>query len=483
MKIEDVLKEPTIDKKIQLLQSQRGAPVPKVTEYKDQWNPCDHKINNPALRPDKQIKVPSPDNPENMITKTEKVNRVALAIQKLIVKRAAAFLFGNPVVVQGDPASDQETSVMNAVTRILSDAKIDSRNRTIARELFATTEVAEYWYPVQAAKPSNGYGFSSPVKMKMNIFSPLRGDLLYPFFDDNGDMVAFSRQFTVTDASNASVEYFETWTSTLYQRWKRGNGGSWVLDMPADAQEGIMNQVGKIPVIYARQEQVDWADVQTLIDRLEKLFSNFGDTNDYHGAPKIFVNGEIKGWSAKGESGAIIEGDRDAKAEYLSWDQAPESVKLEFDSLMRMIYSITQTPDISFESVKGIGSAASGQGLKMLFLDAHLKVMDKMEIFDDYLQRRLNLLKAYVGQLSKTLEGAADTLNLTPVVTPFMIGDDATTIANLVDAVGGGILSKETAVMHNPYVTDAAQEMDRLQEESDAINSDPAGLDNIQNEE
>lgn len=51
-------------------------------------------------------------------------------------------------------------------------------------------------------------------------------------------------------------------------------------------------------------------------------------------------------------------------------------MKLEIDTLLRMIYTITQTPDISFDTVKGIG-AVSGVALKLLFMDAHLKVQDK----------------------------------------------------------------------------------------------------------
>ena len=81
--------------------------------------------------------------------------------------------------------------------------------------------------------------------------------------------------------------------------------------------------------------------------------------------------------------------------QYVSWQQAPEAVKLEIETLLKLIYTITQTPDISFDAVKGLG-AISGVALKLLFMDAHLKVQDKCEIFDDYLQRRVNVLLEYV---------------------------------------------------------------------------------------
>jgi hypothetical protein len=40
------------------------------------------------------------------------------------------------------------------------------------------------------------YGFSSKYKLRCTVFSPLLGDTLYPVFDDSGDMVAFSREFS-----------------------------------------------------------------------------------------------------------------------------------------------------------------------------------------------------------------------------------------------------------------------------------------------
>ena len=172
----------------------------------------------------------------------------------------------------------------------------------------------------------------------------------------------------------------------------------------------------------------------------------------------------------------------------LSWDNAPEAVKLEIETLLRLIFSLTQTPDISFEAVKGMGSAASGNSFRMLFLDPHLKVMDKMEIFDDYLQRRLNILKAFIGKIGN-LKDDADSVELNPVVIPFMVDDTADAIDNLVTAVSGGILSKQSAVAKNPLVEDAKEEMKLIEEEKEVIEEEKRvleasanGLDQLQNE-
>ena len=290
--------------------------------------------------------------------------------------------------------------------------------------------------------------------------------MLYPYFDETGDMLAISRQYEIKDNQGVKHTYFETYTDREHRLWNL-EGNQWKM------QEGYPkeNAIGKIPVIYGQQPAVEWEDVQNLIDRLEKLLSNFADTNDYHAAPKIFTTGTILGWAKKGESGAVIEGEEGATAQYLSWAQAPESVKLEIETLLRMIYTITQTPDISFDSVKGLGSI-SGVALKLLFMDAHLKVQDKMEIFDDYLQRRLAIIQAFLAQMNaknKDFVSACDSLSIEPEIVPYMIEDEAAKVSTLLAATGQkAIVSRKTAVQQLGWVNDTEAEIEQIEDDENA---------------
>lgn len=484
MPIEDIIKETDIAKRVAGLKKGRLSDSPTIEKYKKQWDPYQHEIFNPVTRPDKTVWYNKPDDAEDAeptLSRIEYVARLCISMQKLIVKRAASFLFGNPVKT----ISSEEGSVISeAVDRILRDNKQNSLNRKVARILFSSTEVAEYWYPRLSDEKFSTYGFETDLKIKCAIFSPLKGDTLYPYFNEQGDMVAFSREYKVKE-DDKDVTYFETWTNTQYFKVKQVDSG-WV-----EALDGKPTkiQLGKIPIVYACQESVEWADVQNLIERLETLLSTFADIVSYNAAPKNFVTGKVLGFSKKGEAGVIIQGEEGADIKVLSWDQAPEAVRLEIETLFRLIFTLTQTPDISFEAVKGMGSAASGNSLRMLFLDPHLKVMDKMEIFDDYLQRRLNILKAFVGIMSSKTNEAAK-IELTPEVIPFMVDDEKDKIDNLVTAVSGGIMSKETAVSQNPLVEDVKGEMDLIKSEAaegqaiaDKIAGSPEGLDELQNQE
>ena len=453
----------TATKIIEKLKKGRIYNAPDHDKAIKQLDPLKHDVFDKGKRPDKKVKI-DPDDPdfqpnENTVNVTEgisttsirlqPVERVALALQKLIVKRAVAFTFGNPVELNAEPEGDLQEKVLKAIKRVMYDTKSKSLNRKVARNLFSCQEVAEIWFPVE--KKNKTYGFDSKHKLRCAIFSPLLGDSLYPYFDSNGDMVAFSREFTIS-VNGVDKKYFETYTDNAQYLWSQGTDGF-------QLEEGYPKkiEIGKIPVVYGYQPQVEWEDVQVLIDRLEKLLSNFADTNDYHAAPKIFIKGEIKGFSKKGESGAIIEGEEGSEANYLSWTQAPEAVKLEIETLLRMIYTITQTPDISFDAVKGIG-AISGIALKLLFLDAHLKVTDHQEVLDEYLQRRINIVKAYIGKFNSSLAAAADDLFIEPEIIPYMIVDEAAEIKIWQDANGGNPVISQKASFQKAGLTNNPEE-------------------------
>lgn len=465
------------------LKNHRGSEAPEIDSFKNQLDPLKHDVFDPIKRPDKWVKV-DPDDPnangENSIhqdaetgminvtsstssgetMRREKVARVAIAIQKLIVKRAVSFLFGNPVELDAKVENDIQKAILKAIERVMFDVKDKSHNRRIARTLFTSTEVAELWFPVE--RKSKIYGFDSKFKLRTAILSPLNGDKLYPYFDDTGDMIAFSREFTVIDGEN-KIEYFETYTDDYMYSWIKGEKGY-------EYSEGYpkKNTLGKIPIVYASQPHVEWADVQNIIDRLEKLLSNFADTNDYHASPKIFVKGDIVGFSKKGETGAILQGSENSSASYLSWENAPESVKLEISTLLNLIYTLTQTPDISFESVKGIGTI-SGVALKLLFMDAHLKVMDHMEVFDDFLQRRLNVVKAFIGKFNTKLESEAENIIIEPIVTPYMVIDEAAELKIWSDANGGSaIMSQKASFLRSKMTSDPEADYDQYIKEQES---------------
>lgn len=478
MTIEEILKLARENKGndvVPELKLHRYIPQPDTEAASKALNPKLHDINDPVKRPDKRVKVTDDTQGESAQKvidtdgestnfRTEKVARIALAIQRLIINRAVSFCFGNPIEYNATPSNEKQEVILKALQRILYDVKSNSLNRKVGRSIFGFKECAEYWYTVERAHSK--YGFPTKHKLRCAIFSPANGDTLYPFFDETGDMVAFSRAFSRKDNKDNAIDYFETFTDNEHWLWVNGQNGFEVV-------QGYPKPVaiGKIPIIYGHQPKFETEDVDALIDRLETLLSNFADTNDYHASPKIFVTGQINGWSKKGESGSVIEGDEGATMQYVSWQSAPEAVKLEIETLLRMIYTITQTPDISFDAVKGLG-AISGVALKLLFMDAHLKVQDKREIFDEYLQRRVNVILAYIGQMNTSLGSECEQIEIEPNIVPYMITSDIDDLNFWLTANGNKpVISQEESVERAGLSRNVELTMKKINDQSAMDNS------------
>lgn len=452
MKYSDISKTEEVDKSISYFKT--GKADSRIEVYKAEYGISDKRlVMDKSKRPDKQIK-----NEAGEVVRTELVNRIPVPLQKRIVGSTVSFTFGNPVELTTESSTAPGKTILGAVRRILADSKIDSFNRRVARDLARCTEVAECWFPV-SVDTHDHYGFSTPFKIKVQQFSPWNGDELYPIYDQTGNMIAFGRGFSRLQETK-KVQYFEIYTDEEKIVWEGGDGATW---SELSREENV---VGKIPVVYARQDEVEWHDVEQMINRVEKLLSNFGDTNDYFGSPILSITGEVRGLSEKGQQGKVFQMENGAEAEFLSWDNAPEAIKLEAETLLRFIYSLTQTPDISFDSVKGL-KEISGEALKMLFLDAHLKVQEKREVFDEYLQRRVNILKAFVGVLNTALKGEAAKMEIVPHIVPFTITSEKDLIDRLTAANGGKpLISQKTAIMLAGLVDDVDAEYDLLQEET-----------------
>jgi SPP1 family phage portal protein len=431
-------------------------PAIDIATYQKQYDPKTHDVMDPGKRPDKLV---STDQGDSAVP----VTRIPVPFQKTIVKRATAFLVGRPIELIALPITQQDKDLVYSTQKTWDDNKLDYDNKKMVKILKKETEVAELWYTEQvddtywANTPMEG----SKFRVRMKILANETGDSLYPVFNSAGDMIAFGRAYRVK-VGDKNEEHFDLYTETNIILGVKADTG-WI---PTSAP----NVVQKIPVVYYKQDAPDWDDVQDPINRFEKSISNHGDTNDYFGSPLIVCDGEVEGFAKKGEQGKVLQTKNGAKVNYLSWDQSPESVKLEQETLQSIIHNHSDTPNISFEQMKGLGTF-SGIALKMLFLGAHMKAADGEEIFGKGIQRRINYLKAALAKINVKLEAALP-LSIKPKFEYFLPKNDTEIIEMLATATGNKpIISRKTAVSLNPLVQDPETEISNLEAE------DKAGLD------
>jgi len=392
-------------------------------------------------------------------TKNEvvKVAKIPIPFQRKIVQSASVFLFGQPVKLvpsESNPAWD-------AIDSLWTDLRISSVLLDFCKKVKSETEAAIVVYPV--AKEGQ------EVKLKTRVLSQDNGTI-YTNFDEYGDLVAFGWEYTST-VNGQEVERLRVWTADQVYEF---DGENLVEEFPKP------NLFGKIPVVYLSQKHPEWWEVQDLIDRYEMSYSKFADTNDYFAHPMFKAKGQIQSMPQKDETGKMLRlpihetkngNIIEADVEFLTWEHGPESIKLEFETNKGLIYGLSDTPDLSFDNVKGIGNI-SGVALELMFLAPILKAKDDQGDYNVVISRLINVLKAGLSNILKPQGVTEQMLNELYIDIQYqsvLPGNLIETVQMLVEANGGKpIMSQQSSVASNPLVSDNEEEMDRIKEEKES---------------
>lgn len=433
--------------KIQLLKKNRGK-MPSYSEYAKLLDINQHEIvTDKTYRPDKIRK-----KRDGTIVSVEKRNRIPSDYYNDIVEQQSAFAFGNRVIWSD---TDQKNEIfLKRFIKVLDNAKYSSIDIKLCMKLKAWGEACEIWYGRESAEEIEG--ITTKTKFRCDVYSP-EDSLLYPYFDNTGDLKAFGRQYVITDQNGDDKVILDIYTDEELVRFEEKNEEFAQIGQP------ILHGLKKIPVVYVSQKVPSYIKVKDVIERLELLQSNHADTNDYHGSPTIIAKGKVNGFSGKGEAGRILEVDGDAQVDYLSYDSMNESLKFERETLEKEMRYHSKTVDLSLNNLKGIGNI-SGRALRTLFTLPHLQVvLDTMLIYSPWMERRASIIKDYLRSIDTTNEAQYNKMKPTATIKPFMVDDLTTLIEDLTTATGGkGIMSVQTAVSMLNVVENTTDETNRI---------------------
>lgn len=482
MTLEEILALEDIDQKIEYLKKGRKTPMPNSNELWDEWNPDRHPIMiNKELFPDREVLIEEKkegiDTKGNPIEipakyKTEPINRIPLPLEQDIVNIQTAFTVGTEPALNCDPQYDAEENLFSALKHIFRKNKIKYQNKRIVRAWLAETEVAEYWYAVKddsfwakimrKAKKTFGGKVKPSMTLRSVIWSPFRGDKLYPFFE-NEDYLALSREYKKKDINGQEITCFMTVTSTHVYQWEQTDGWHEVKD------KTFKHGFEKNPSLYAWRAEPYCRKIKPIRERLEKLLSSFGDCIDYHFFPILMLFGDVGGLLGKTKDRMVkLEGEG-ANAQYLVWQQAPDVVKYEAETLTNQAYDLTNTPRISFSVLKGFsGNAPSGDAFKFLFMGAHMAVSNHAEVIGEFLQRRVNFLVSALGSInpSEYME-ASKTIDIETEIVPYMIDNLSEKVTTAVKASGGPIWSTKEGIMFAGNADRVDEEMKLIKDEQE----------------
>ena len=421
MNIEEIL-QLQAQEAIAALKNKTDIPPSWQTQLQKEYDPKLHPINNKNLYPD-------------VVTDEgiEPVTRVALNLQKLATKRMCALTVGIPAKRVYKPENEQEQQAADLIESIFEAQRINSLNRTRLIPYFAACEMATLWYAIP--EEHNEYTVPSKIKIRTRVFSPMTGHELYPLFDEYGMMMAFSVGYRVKQGKS-EIQVFETFTKDLHIRWKQGAGG-W--------QEEVREAVtyGKIPVIYAKRDEPIWEDTSPIVYELEWSLSRNGNYLRKNSKPilSIYADEEIevgKEGSQDKEFKGVFQFPQGSKLEYVTWSQSTETLKFHVDALRSWFFTQLQLPDWSYDKMSQ--QALSGESRKQMFTDAMTKVEDEAGDIRAFMEREVNVVKAFAAIVAPGLEQAINSLRFKVVITPYTINDEKETINNLQAANGGKAL-------------------------------------------
>lgn len=395
----------------------------------------------------------------------ERVTRITLSFQKLASKRMTELVCGIPIKRIYKPNNDRQKQISAALEAVFDRNRINSVNNDRINALFAGCEIFTLWYAVE--QHNNIYGFNSKLKLRCRTFSPMAGDELYPYFDEYGDMTAMSIGYT-RKIDKKTINYFDTYTSDRHIKYSTENGEWAIIE-----DESIT--LSKIPGVYAWRPTPIWEDTSRNVYEMEWSLSRNGNYLRENSKPKFVVcANEIISYgdekSGDKEFKSVMQYPTGAKAEYVTWSQATESLKFQIDTLRSLFFTQLQLPDWSYEKMNQ--QALSGESRKQMFIDAELKVGDESGRIIELCDREINVVKAYL----KLMFGSAyhsdiDALPVEVIITPYRITDEKERVERLMTANGNKpIMSQRESIEEYGHSDNIDQTLKEIAEQ-DMLNS------------
>jgi hypothetical protein len=349
----------------------------EVEQAYKEYTPKHHSI---MFRPDKVRKNKS----------DYKTNKLPRNWQDYINEVEIYFLLNNGVTWELSNNFHEQKELQEVFDKYLDFIEkrhYNSRMREAKRLAGAETECAKLYAH---------YKDEGEDKIKIIVLSYSKGYKLRPLFNKYGDMKAFAVGYYVKLATGEKQECWDIYTSETIYKCKKAVDVNESVEWKVDKEK---NFIGKIPIIYYRQDKA-WAGVEERIDRDEWLDSKNADCNEYFADPMLKISANVKnGLMDPKSAGKVIQvKSKEDVFEYVTPPDASDMKSQEKSVLKESILMGTLTPDLSFENVRGVG-AVSGDAITKANIHGYIKRNKNIEVYDEFFQRDANVIKAILSNV------------------------------------------------------------------------------------
>lgn len=374
--------------------------------------------------------------------------KIPVPYQQFINEIALVFLYGRPVKWTQESEGTDES--FNSYKNLLKEIRFDAHVRECKRMAGAegTAAILYHTYRDNEGNP----------KLVLNVLSKSNNDDIYTIKDQYKRLKAFAWGYSLTEAGSKTVYHVDIYTAENIYLCKRSASIGWDVQV-------MDNAVGKIPVLLFEQE-VEHDGAQPMINRVEAMGSTDADVNDQFANPAMVATADILNSLPKAEEEAklfILKNGGELR--YLTYDNAPENKKNEYERLDKNILSKTFTPNVDFDNMKSL-SDVSAKALKQMMMLAVIKAEKRKETHDGYMTRASNLILAILGNvLDYPNKAKYEALKVGHEFQEPFGEDMSAVLADILKQYGAGALSLQTTVEMSYLVKNAKTEMARIKEE------------------
>lgn len=440
-----------------------------VSEAIKQYEPSLHDVASKSKRPDKKIFVPTGEidpqtNKPVIVAGTAPVSRAPISFQKYIISQKGSFARGNGVILK---PTVEGTKTFDRVYSNWQDNKTNFDLKDIAVSQMGETQVAVIFYGEKGAETFDDF------KFRYKIVSPLKGDKLIPFFDDDtDDLIGFGREYM--RGKKTMYDFYTMSPSGLAEIWRYENRKPKIIAVniekdgvivEVEQHEVIKTQYTKLPIVYWEQPTGECNDTDALIKEFETGFSDFLTQMGYSADPILFAKGTAMDMPTKGSAGKFIEStDPAADLKYVTPDNATEARELQFRMLKQFIFSLNRAVMLDLETLKGLG-ATSGAALERYLIDVYAEATDKQQgSWGKGVQRMVNWLTSQWQNLEGT---EAKGFRIDVVFTKYSLQDEAERVDIAVKANGNkAVVDLESGVAMAGLVDDIKGVTENIKKET-----------------
>lgn len=436
-------------------------------DFLNDYYPTSHQINDPtykAMRPIYDFKDPVYDANGELIREGEiyikgfdEVERVPVGLEQIVCRTLPVNMFGNDFRFEYDEAQGG-SEAFKLHTSYWEQAGI--RDAIIA------------WYgDAGAVGDAALYLNPTPEGISYQIFSKLKGDDIYMV-----NKTTFARKYTLNNATIVEI-YTEDTISTYVLKTSitNSNEGSLALALNIDkskfqgeeTEDGYV-EVDKVirgykffPISYLRLDDVLYGQGVGIRERIEKLLSYWGDSNNAFSMPMMVVNSATVELPALQNAHKVIGlTDPNGKADILTPPDVSTSFTKDLKENRRNYYEVTGIVIVDQEDLKG--GDYSGAFLYNLYFPVIVWSINALARIRPNLNNLIKSFDTAVGIASgKIIE--MNNLNLTWTIDPFTPKNKMEDITMLTQSVAAGITTRKSAAREAYH--NGAYEEDRLIEQ------------------